>query len=272
MNKKEIENFKETVWNFYKDQGRHEMIWRHTTNPYYILVSEIMLQQTQVNRVTEKYIEFTETFPTTKDLAKAPLAKVLEVWQGLGYNRRAKYLKKAAEYIESKLQGKFPNTIDELIKLPGIGHATAGAIMTYAFNKPVAYIETNIRTIYIHHFFKNKKNISDKDVEKIVEQTLDKKNPRQWYWALMDYGTFLKKEIGNISQKSKMYQKQSRFKGSTREKRGKIIKYLIKKKKATIQEITREINEQEHEIEPIIQKLVKDEMVKEKKKVYSLAH
>lgn len=152
--------FVKTVWEHYQRHGRRSLPWRRTKNPYYILVSEIMLQQTQVDRVIPKYTSFLKQF-TVKRLSEASLGDVLREWQGLGYNRRAKLLHQCAIQIGNEYKGKFPKTHAELMKLPGIGHYTAGAIMAFAYNSPVPIIETNIRTVFIHHFFHDATDISD---------------------------------------------------------------------------------------------------------------
>lgn len=203
-----------------------EMPWRQDTRPYYILVSELMLQQTQVDRVVPKFSQFIRLFPDQSSLANAPLAQVLTAWQGLGYNRRAKYLHQAAQMVVSKFEGSFPQNQIELESLPGVGKNTAGAILAYAFNIPSIFIETNIRTVYIHHFFADDFDISDKQIIELLSKTISQNNPRQFYWALMDYGSHLKRSgIKNINR-SKHYVKQAPLKGSLREARGIILKHL----------------------------------------------
>jgi A/G-specific adenine glycosylase len=214
-------DFQELIWR----QGRElyrDMPWRQNTDPYHILVSELMLQQTQVDRVVPKFKQFIERFPTIQSLAGAPLADVLTIWSGLGYNRRAKFLHEAAK----KARDTLPGTKDELMALPGVGVNTAGAILAYSFNQPVVFIETNIRTVYFHHFFGDQALVSDKELAKIVKETLDRDHPREWYWALMDYGNFLKKQGAGALDKSKHYKKQAPLKGSVREVRGLILKLL----------------------------------------------
>ncbi|MBP9842769.1 MAG: A/G-specific adenine glycosylase [Candidatus Pacebacteria bacterium] len=218
--------FIQTVWNFYEANGRHDLPWRKTSNPYRILVSELMLQQTQVTRVIPKYKEFLKLFPTTKGLASAPLGEVLKAWQGLGYNRRAKFLWLTAKVVTNEYRGKWPSTIDGLKSLPGVGVYTAGAVMNFSYNKPVALIETNVRTVYIHHFFHDKQSVSDNDLLPFISRTLDAKNPREWNWALMDYGAYLKGVVGNVSVQSRSYKKQTPFKNSDRYVRGQILKLL----------------------------------------------
>lgn len=227
-----IAEFRQTVWDFYREHGRHDLPWRlpeagGTFDPYKILVSEIMLQQTQVPRVMPKYEAFLAKFPDVKSLAAASLGDVLAAWNGLGYNRRARFLWHAAQMIAGDWGGNLPSSIDELQKLPGVGENTAGAVAVYAFNQPVVFIETNVRTAFIHHFFKNKLGIPDIAIKGLVEETLDHENPREWYWALMDYGTFIKQTVGNVSRASKTYAKQSKFAGSARQLRGAIIRTLL---------------------------------------------
>lgn len=220
-----------SLWEYYESHGRHDLPWRMANkggafDPYKIMVSEIMLQQTQVARVIPKYQEFLAQFPTIQTLGHAQLGDVLRVWQGLGYNRRAKFLWQAAQKVVDDFNGVLPDTNTDLVSLPGIGKNTAGAILVYAFNRPTVFIETNIRTVYIHHFFADKQGVDDKELISLIEQTLDIEQPRNFYWALMDYGTYLKQTEGNLNKLSKTYVKQSKFHGSKRQLRGAIIRLL----------------------------------------------
>ncbi len=201
-----------------------DMPWREDTRPYYVLVSELMLQQTQVARVIPKFNEFIQRFPDKKTLANASLADVLKQWQGLGYNRRAKFLHEAAKLIVAT--GRFPDSYDELTKLPGIGRNTAGAILAYSFNQPCIFVETNIRTVYIHHFFNDEFDVDDKQIIELLEQTIDNQNPRRFYQNLMDYGSWLKANGVRNNHSSKHYKKQSMLEGSVRQVRGQIIRAL----------------------------------------------
>ncbi|MFZ1301209.1 MAG: hypothetical protein WAQ27_01350 [Candidatus Microsaccharimonas sp.] len=221
----DIKEFQEIIW----ERGRElfrDMPWRADTQPYYVMVSEIMLQQTQVDRVVPKFEAFIERFPSIDVLATAPLADVLFMWSGLGYNRRAKFLHEAARKIVDEFKGLFPQTQQELVSLPGIGVNTAGAILAYSFNQPSIFIETNVRTVYFYHFFEHKEDVSDTELRAVVEATTDTEHPREWYWALMDYGSFLKRQGIGQNNKSKHYKKQSPLKGSVREVRGQILKLL----------------------------------------------
>lgn len=240
----QVKSFQKKVWDFYHTHGRHDLPWRppqlkldkkSRVDPYPIVVSEIMLQQTQVSRVIPKFALWMKTFPTFKKLAESRLSQVLTVWQGLGYARRGKYLHQIAHAVDS--QKKFPDTIERIEALPGIGHYTARAISTFVYNEPHALIETNIRTVYIHYFFKDAADISDQDILHVVEQTLDKKSPREWMYALMDYGAHLKSQGISYNTRSKTYTKQKPLKGSVREVRGQILKLLSNKKEFTKQDI-----------------------------------
>jgi A/G-specific adenine glycosylase len=230
MQGQQLKTFQDTVLEFYRGHGRHDLPWRQPApngvfDPYKILVSEIMLQQTQVPRVLPKFLEFTQLFPTFKTLAAAPLADVLKVWSGLGYNRRAKFLWQAAQIVAHEYNGVLPRTSAELIKLPGIGPNTAGALLAYAFNIPAVYIETNVRTVFIRHFFADREGVDDRDILEMVARTLPS-DARTWYWALMDYGTHLKQTVGNLNKLSRHYTVQSKFAGSKRQLRGEVLRQL----------------------------------------------
>lgn len=258
--------FIKTVKDFYTKQGRHDLAWRQTTDPYKIAVSEVMLQQTQVNRVIEKYQQFLKAFPSAQALAQAPLQQVLLHWSGLGYNRRARFLHQMAQAVSKE----FPHTVEGLLELPGVGHYTAGAIAAFAYNIPVAIIETNIRTVYLHHFFKDSTvPVSDKELLLLIAATLDTKKPREWYWALMDYGSYLKSTGVRIHRTSAQYKKQSTFKGSVREVRGGIMKVLTTQT-ATIEKLEKLLLFERGRIEQALAQLIKEEFVLKKGKTFSI--
>lgn len=223
-----INEFQRLILSWYRRNGRDELPWRKTSDPYKILVSEIMLQQTQVPRVLEKYRQFLRLFPTAKKLAAASPRAVLGAWQGLGYNRRALFLQRAAQKIESEFRGVFPKDTTILETLPGVGKYTARAVSVFAWNRPEVFIETNIRRVFIHGFFPRKNGVSDGDLFPFVEKALWRKNPRQWYWALMDYGALALKGLPNPNRKSAHYARQSRFLGSRRYARAKILDRLLR--------------------------------------------
>ena len=260
ITKSQINSFQIKIRDYFSHSGR-QFPWRETTDAYAVLVSEVMLQQTQVTRVLTKYKEFLNKFPDVNTLATASLAQVFEVWSGLGYNRRAKYLRESAEMINKNFAGKMPQTIAELITLPGISHATAAAICVYAFNQPAVFIETNIRTVFLHEFFKDKQGISDKEIMPLVATTLDQSNPRQWYWALMDYGTYLKKTFGNPNIRSKQYVKQSKFNGSNRQIRGLILKVLLEKCALTREQLAQLLERNIEQINANLQQMEKEGLI-----------
>ncbi|HPC47167.1 MAG TPA: A/G-specific adenine glycosylase [Deltaproteobacteria bacterium] len=201
--------------------------WRENINPYRVLVSEFMLQQTGVERVAGKYGAFLARFPDVGALAGARLADVLAVWQGLGYNRRAVHLWKTANAVVSGYGGRIPERKDELTGLPGIAHATAGAIIAFAYNRPAVFIETNIRRVFIHFFFEGRSQVKDLEILPLVEATLDGENPRKWYYALMDCGAMLGRLSPNPNRRSSVYAKQAPFEGSDRQVRGRVIRSLL---------------------------------------------
>lgn len=221
------QRFRNLVWKHYREQGRHTLPWRATSDPYRILVSEVMLQQTQVDRVIPFYKAFLKQFPTVRALAAAPLKDVLTAWQGLGYNRRAKMLHEAAKVVVKEYNGKMPQDATTLLTLPGIGPYTAAAVAVFSNNTDQILIETNIRTVIIHHFFSDKKSVSDKEILAILEKVYPKGRARTWYAALMDYGSQLKRNGLRINTRAKGYTKQSTFKGSLREARGALLRTLI---------------------------------------------
>ncbi|WP_224983821.1 HhH-GPD family protein [Geomonas agri] len=218
--------FRHTVLDHYRSQGRR-LPWRETHDPYAILVSEIMLQQTQVDRVRDKYLEFLAVFPTWQELAEAELSRVLSLWQGLGYNRRAVSLQLCARAVLERFAGTLPCEVAQLESLPGIGPYTARAVAAFAFGIATPFIETNIRSVFIHHFFPDSESVRDAEILPLVELTLDRDDPRQWYYALMDYGASLKRGRANPSRKSAHHVRQSPFRGSNREQRSLILRAIL---------------------------------------------
>lgn len=269
---KQTEEFIQTVWSFY-DRHARALPWRQTSqrgtyDPYKILVSEIMLQQTQVSRVIPKYEAFLQLFPDISTLAKSPLADVLIAWQGLGYNRRAKYLHQTAKVVSEQWSGELPKRLDDLVALPGIGENTAKAVLVYSYNQPEVFIETNIRTVFLYHFFQNISDVHDKQILEVVGRTIDPENPREWYWALMDYGTHIKKTIGNQNVHSKQYKKQSPFVGSRRAIRGQVLRSL-----ASTPHSSDALKEQivDKRLEETLSQLLKEGLIVTQNHIYKLA-
>ncbi|HJJ35869.1 MAG TPA: A/G-specific adenine glycosylase [Methanocorpusculum sp.] len=253
-----IKEFQQFVFAFYTKNGRHEMVWRHTTDPYLITVSEVMLQQTQVPRVETIYPQFIRKFPTLDTLASAAEADVLSAWQGMGYNRRALSLQKLCRIIRDEYNGVFPDNPDILVKLPGIGPATSCSIAAFAFNRPVVFIETNIRRIFIHCFFRDRESIDDTELKPLVAAALPQSRAREWYWALMDLGSAMKPVTGNPNRKSTQYVKQPAFSGSTRQTRGAILKHLLTVKTATTQELAEKFALPEPQVRKILEAMTSE--------------
>lgn len=257
-----IREFQKIIWQHYAAHGRL-FDWRGVDDPYKVFISEVMLQQTQTARVAVKYPEFINRFPDFTALAHAPLKDVLLVWQGMGYNRRGMYLHKAAQIIMTQHQGILPNDPIILDSLPGIGAATAASICAFAFNRPTIFIETNIRAVFIHHFFHGCEKVDDKDIFPLVEAAVDHDNPREWYYALMDYGVMLKKSLVNPSRKSKHYTKQSKFEGSDRQIRGKILKILTVVPEPMSQEnLICKIDKEPTRVSRIIDQMIQEDFIR----------
>jgi A/G-specific adenine glycosylase len=240
-----------------------DLPWRHTRDPYKILVSEIMLQQTQVDRVVPFYTRFIRQFPKPAALAKAPLSKVLKAWQGLGYNRRAIYLQRSAKIMSE-------GVVEQ--SLPGVGPYTQAAVEAFAYNKPTAFIETNIRTVFLYHCFPGKKSVSDKEILLLVEQALKKSGmePREFYARLMDYGTLLKKQGVKLNSQSKHYTKQSKFEGSYRQTRGQILKALLVEP-ATLNQLLKITGRKKSELIKVLASLSKEGMIELKRNKFYIA-
>jgi A/G-specific adenine glycosylase len=248
----EKQRFKRKVYKHYNNHGR-KLPWRETNNPYHILVSV-----------------FIKTFPTLRSLAKAPLDKLLRTWQGLGYNRRALMLQKCAQQIVKEYKGVIPDTPELLKKLPGLGKATSASICAFAFNKPVIFIETNIRTVFIYEFFPKKKDVTDDELLPLVAQALDKINSYTWYSAIMDYGAHLKKRHPNPSRKSAHHSRQSKFEGSDRQIRGKVLKILLNQNKLSFAKLSEKVTADTIRFKRILKGLAEEGFIRYKNRYYSI--
>lgn len=266
ISSKKANKFKKIIWDYYVLHKRH-LPWRETRDPYRILVSEVMLQQTQVSRVLPKYKDFLKKFPNFKTLAKSQLRSVLQIWQGLGYNRRALYLKQIAQVIVDKHNGTLPEDPQTLQSFPGIGEATSGALLAFAFNKPAVFIETNIRRCFIHFFFRKELEIHDQKIQTLLEGTLDYKNPREWYYALMDYGAMLGRKGDNPNKRSVAYFKQTPFENSNRQLRGAILKQLLQKHSSR-KELLQLMSFEKEKVQENLLTLAKEGIVVEKDGIY----
>ncbi|ABN07289.1 HhH-GPD family protein [Methanocorpusculum labreanum Z] len=249
-----VADFQRHVMEFYAAKGRHDMEWRHTSDPYKIVVSEIMLQQTQVPRVAVIFPKFIERFPDFIALAKAEQTDVLAAWQGMGYNRRALNLQKLAGVIVNEYNGTVPEDPLVLKNLPGIGPATSCSIAAFAFNRPVVFIETNIRRVFIHYFFEDDQVVDDRELLPLVAAMLPEYS-REWYWALMDLGTALKASVQNPNQRSRHYTKQKTFEGSDRKIRGNVLKKMLEQKNGDPEMFAKEMTEDPSRVRRIMDKM-----------------
>jgi A/G-specific adenine glycosylase len=263
----QIRAFQRKIYTYADSRGR-DFPWRKKLTPYRVLVSEIMLQQTQVERVVVKFQGFLSAFPDFNALAHAPLSTLLRIWSGMGYNRRALALKALAQKVVAEHRGKLPREQEKLRSLPGIGPYTAGAIAAFAYNLPVVFMDTNIRRVYIHEFFQDRENIRDDELTPLVGQTIDTENPRKWYNALMDYGAMLKQKHVNPNRKSAHYIRQSTFENSNRQVRGKILKVLVDEPLLSAAQIVKRIGMDSGRVKVNLMKLTEEGFIKKKGRSY----
>lgn len=266
----DIIGFKNQIYEHYYSYGR-QFPWRDVTDPYYVFVSEVMLQQTQTIRVISKFKDFIERFSSFKALADAPFVEVLAYWKGLGYNRRALSLQKSAQRVVTEFGGVLPSEVAILETFPGIGPATAASIVAFAFNKPTFFIETNIRTVFIHTFFKDRDAVKDSEILPLVEKTIDLVEPRMWYYALTDYGVMLKKKLGSNNARSAHYCKQSKFDGSDRQVRGLILEFLLQQSKAEDTVIVAALKKDLSRVQKLLLLLCKEGLIEQQGVFYRIS-
>lgn len=255
-----INEVRQIIWSYHA-ASRRSFPWREYISPYHVVVSEVMLQQTQTYRVEQKFVAFVERFPTFESLANAPFDEVLRYWKGLGYNRRAQNLQRIAQAIHTEHCDIVPNNPELLQKLPGLGAATASSICTFIHNTPTAFLETNVRTVLIYFFFDASRPVHDKELLPIAEKLLDRTQPREWYYALMDVGVLLKKRVGNLTRLSNAYTKQSRFEGSRRQIRGKILELLLASPARSMQELESLVNDKQARTAEVIEELLREKFL-----------
>lgn len=247
--------FRKIILEHYRE-NRRDFPWRNNPSPWEVYVSEVMLQQTQTNRVSEMFPPFMERFPSPEVMAASSLEDVLRHWKGLGYNRRARSLHQASKVMVENHGGTVPQDPEQLVELPGIGPATAASIAAFAFDRPTVFVETNIRTVYIYFFFPGQEEVHDRDILPLVESTLDRKSPHHWYSALMDYGAMLKKNLPNPGRKSRHHVKQSPFKGSRREIRSRIMDLVLEQRQVSRHMALENITSPQHDVNAVIDELV----------------
>jgi A/G-specific adenine glycosylase len=266
-----VREFRRVIYDNYEKAGR-VFPWRAAAvSPWGVLVSEFMLQQTQTDRVIPYWERWMRLWPGPGDLAKASLEEILREWSGLGYNRRARYIRDCALVITDEYGGKVPDTPEKLLPLPGIGAYTAGAVACFGYNYPAVFIETNIRAAVIHFFFRDREAVADGEILPILESALDRDNPRKWYWALMDYGAALKKITANPNRRSAHYTRQSPFEGSFRQLRGRLIRSLVSRGPAAGEELLSRTGMEREDLYKVLEALQKESMVAEEGGVYKIA-
>lgn len=265
-----IDTFQQTVYRHYRENAR-DLPWRTTQDPYCILVSEIMLQQTQVQRVMLKYDQFIKAFPDFRTLADAHLRDLLALWKGLGYNRRALSLQRIAVRVVGEFGGTLPDSETVLKTLPGIGPATAGALVAFAYHRPTVFVETNIRRVFLHFFFPEQEGVRDRDLMPLIERTLDRDHVRIWYYALMDYGAMLKRETRNPNRRSAHYQRQAPFHNSDREIRGMILKAMLDNPMLSEKELVKAVKRPAVRVRQMLGRLIQEGFIERREDLLSIS-
>lgn len=277
MSKQQKDRLERELWSYYDAHGRDKLPWRTRPTPYRVVVSEIMLQQTQVARVEEYFRDWMKKYPSWKALSEAPLREVLLSWQGLGYNRRGKYLHDIAQIVSKEYGGRLPSDRASLEALPGIGHYTAGSIRAFAFDELDEFLETNIRTVLFYHFYQYQKqsikSVTDSELlavlkKYIAHDTRAQENPREFYYAMMDYGAYLKKTVGNLNKQSKSYARQSRFEGSRRQLRAGILRYVLHNGPVSEARIVEQSHRETELVRELLCELVKEGSITKNKNTY----
>ena len=262
ISEEEISTFQQKVFQFYQENKRN-LPWRKTTDPYNILVSEFMLQQTQVNRVIEYFTKWMRRWPTVQKLASEEYKNLLQAWMGLGYNRRAMYLHNTAKKIVNEFNGDVLTAIKNFKQLPGVGLYTSKAIQIFAANADISTVDTNIRRIFIDQFNLDE-SISDKQLFQLAQKCLPLGRSRDWHNALMDYGAIhLTSRKTGIKPKTQ----QSRFQGSDRQIRGKVLRMLLQENYTKYQ-LQQKLKVESNRLEEILRKMKKEKTISKTKEYY----
>lgn len=265
-----VEEFRAAVLDHYAEAGRR-LPWRETRDPWLVLLSEVMLQQTRTDRVVAYWEKWRRLWPDPASLAAASLEDVLRAWSGLGYNRRARALRDAAAAIRDRHGGRVPSSIPDLEALPGIGPYTARAVACFAFGSAEPFIETNIRAAALHFFFPGREGVKDAEILPVLARAVDRSDPRRWHQALMDYGAALKKMAPNPSRRSAHYARQSAFEGSLRQARGAILRSLAADGPAAVADLVLRAGLGADRLEPALASLAAEGFVAEAGGVYRVA-
>lgn len=264
-----VSSFQDEILSWYKVNER-DLPWRKTRDPYAILVSEVMSQQTQLTRVIPKYNEWLKNLPTVASLANAEPRVVFQLWSGLGYNRRALNLHKAAQMIMQHYLGEWPHDTEALQTLPGIGEYTAAAIACFAFDNQIPVVDTNIRKVMMVRFgeYFDKDESESKQVADLAQQFLPIGKAYIWNQALMDYSALV------LKKEKIVVPKQSKFLGSRRSYRGKVVKLLIAHHRLSFSELWNNIQDGHSKDEQwfyeILDELVREGLIKLEEDQYFL--
>ena len=241
--------------------NRRDLPWRRTTDPYAVLVSEIMLQQTQVPRVVPRFDDWLSTWPDLESLAAAPLADVLQRWQGLGYNNRARRLQACAQAAVAAAapgaRAELPRTPQGLRALPGVGPYTARAVLIFAHNDDLAAVDANVRRVLTHELGLPEE-LGQKEVQAIADAVLPRGRSRDWHNALMDYGSLvLTARSTGIASLSR----QGAFEGSRRQKRARLLRCLLDQGPQPLAELAAALDLPPAEAADVLERLGRDGLV-----------
>ncbi|HWR27858.1 MAG TPA: Fe-S cluster assembly protein HesB [Candidatus Thermoplasmatota archaeon] len=260
----EIKRFQKKVFSFY-EKNKRDLPWRKTIDPYKILLSELMLQQTQVKRVILYYEKWIARWPTIDALASASLPEVLHMWMGLGYNTRAKNLHTTARKIVATFNSDVLQAMKQYKELPGIGKYTSQAVQIFSSNSDLVTVDTNIRRILISEF-KLPIKIADKELWLLAETCLPLGESRDWHNALMDYGA-----LHMTAQKTGIKPKtqQTQFEGSNRQIRAQILRCLLQKS-MSFSELEKTVGIGQMRLGAILDKMMNEKIIENKNKTYHL--
>ena len=261
MNK--TKGFQNKILNWYYENGRHHLSFRKSQNSYHVHISEIMLSQTQVDRVEKYFQKWIEKYPTPKDVVQASKSELLHMWQGLGYNSRVLNFQIACSQICEEFRGEYPKTKDELMTLKGVGPYVASAICAFAYNQDIGVVDTNIRRILIYEGFATE-DMKTKELEEIAQNLVPKSKGREWTNALMDYGAL---ELTAKKAGIKSVGKQRKFVGSTRFIRSFIVKECLTNGSILIEDVEKECKKYNLNVNEIVEKMIKEGVVVEEEGV-----
>ena len=252
-----VKQFRQKIWRFYR-KNKRSFPFRETTDPYCVTVSEIMLQQTQAERVANYYTKWINQWPNWRALAGAGKQELLRAWSGLGYNRRALWLGEISRIVCERFDGALPDDPGALKALPGIGEYTSRAILIFSRNKQIAAIDTNIRQTLIAELPLNPE-ISQKELYAIAEKLIPRGRSRAWHYALMDYARLA---LAPQTKRAIPKPRQAEFHGSIRQIRGEIIRRLTNQKSVGLALIGKALGRSESDTVRAARSLERDGIIK----------